>query len=228
MIAAATLAGAAAGVYLLSANVLTSESDPGTGAGPSVNPPSPTSIQTARVVSTGPSTRELADGCRDELTAGENLISAAQDGVDHWAAHVQARTDGLSGRITDEEMRAIWKETRLAGPDDVAAFTGAADRYEAVAGGCEEAAGVDASVVPAECVSMVALLAAAAESAHVVIGAWDGHLGNMRKFADGGMTADEAQSEWEQAWAKAPDDLQAHAASVQAVRDAPGCELSQT
>jgi hypothetical protein len=224
LIGVAALAGAAASIYVLATNVLASDPDPGRGIGLSMIPPPPSLDQTGP----GGADRQLLDRCLEELAAGDELIAVAQTGVDHWAAHIQARSDGLSGEITNEEMRAIWKETRLAGPDDIAAYTAAADRYAAVAGPCEEEPTAGADAVSPACTSRAGLLAAAAETARVVIGAWDGHLANMRKFADGGMTAHEAQHEWEQAWARAPGELEAHAAAVQAVRDTPACEPVET
>jgi hypothetical protein len=161
-------------------------------------------------------------GCADELAAVSALIEASESGAQNWQGHIQARSDGMAGLITNEEMREIWRITREPGPQDIETFSAANDDYAAVQGVCVELAEANAEF-PEACTVSADLAAEAVEAARTLLGEWHGHLQNMAKFADGGMTANEAQSEWETAWARAPDDLAAYDEAVAAFDDAPGC-----
>jgi hypothetical protein len=162
--------------------------------------------------------------CTAELAAAAALITASESGAENWLGHIQARSDGMAGLITNEEMREIWRVTREAGPDDVEKFADANDAYASVEGACEEAADTIEEFTE-ECATSADLAARAVDSARTVIGEWHGHQENMATFADGGMTADQAQSDWEEAWARAPDDFAAYDEAVAAFADAPGCAV---
>jgi len=165
-----------------------------------------------------------AETCSQAIAAGERAAAAARDGVEHWEAHVQARTDALAGRISAEEMRAIWKRTRLAGPADLDRFDAAEKRYASVAAACSSA-GRRSEPPTDACRARSVASADAVTAARRTVGDWATHLENMRKFADGAMTADHAQHEWERAWATAPTHIAAYRDAVRALHRAPACVL---
>src|SRR4051794_37418348 len=80
------------------------------------SPPAPTaSVSVPARNATGGSP---AVACTAELRTTEAVVAAARTAVGHWREHVQARTDLLSGKNSEEAAKAIWKRTRLAGPGD--------------------------------------------------------------------------------------------------------------
>lgn len=171
-----------------------------------------------------------ASACRDATEAAEEVVDAARTGIDHWAKHVQARTDLIAGRITEDEMRAIWKATRLAGPEDVAELDQAVAAFEPQAGLCAQ---VEPSSVPAElsdamarCLERSEAAATAIASGRSAVADWAAHLENMARFAAGDFDAAHAQHLWEAAWAKAPINIDAFREADQALQSAPVCELA--
>ena len=56
-------------------------------------------------------------------TRARARAGAARVAAGHWREHVQARTDLLAGKNTEATTKAIWKRTRLAGPDDARGVT---------------------------------------------------------------------------------------------------------
>lgn len=168
--------------------------------------------------------------CREAIAAAEAVVDAARTGVGHWAAHVQARTDLRAGKITEDEMRATWKATRLAGPGDVASVDVATSAYEPQADVC---AHVEQSSVPAglsvamgRCLERNEAAEAAVETGRAAMADWSAHLEAMAQFADGDFDAAHAQHLWETAWAKAPVNIDAFRAADQALQSAPACELA--
>jgi hypothetical protein len=166
-----------------------------------------------------------AETCRPAIAAGERAVTAARLGVEHWDAHVRARTDGLAGRISAEQMRAIWKRTRLAGPADVAQFNAAEKRYASLAAACASAIESSGSATEATrvCRGRATAAADAVDAARRATGDWAAHQANMREFADGAMRAEHAQHEWERAWRTAPANITGYRDAVDALQRVPAC-----
>jgi hypothetical protein len=162
--------------------------------------------------------------------AAEAVVDAARTGVDHWADHVQARTDLLAGKITEDEMRAVWKATRLAGPADVVSVDDAAKAYEPQADACAQ---VEASSVPAEpsdavnqCLERSQAVNVAVTSGRAAVADWAAHLEDMARFKNGEFDAAHAQHLWVAAWSSAPVNIEAFRAADQALARAPDCEAA--
>lgn len=196
----------------------------------------PTSSATAGPTATSDPTEEATPApddviaCRDAIEAAEVVVNAARTGVDHWAAHVQARTDLLAGKITEAEMRTTWKATRLAGPEDLAALAEAGKAMEPQAEAC---AHVEPSSVPAElseavnrCLERGEAAETAVEAGRGAVADWESHLEDMARFADGDFDAAQAQHLWVVAWEKAPANIDAFRVADKALQGAPACELS--
>jgi hypothetical protein len=150
-------------------------------------------------------------------------------GVAHWATHVQARTDMLSGVISPERMAALWKRTRLAGPADQRRFGTALAGYDSSGQQCSEgaleAAATEQPDEAEDCLARFAGATEAVQAAELAMGDWEHHLDMMAEFAAGGMTADEAQRMWVRAWRTAPTNINAYQRGRRAVARAPACRV---
>ncbi len=159
-----------------------------------------------------------ANPCAAEVAAAEGEVSAARVATGHWREHVQARTALLAGRISQATTKAIWKRTRLAGPDDIRRLAAATAAYQRVRGGC---ANVPAAAGKA-CRQRLTALAAAATAGQAVARDWQAHLAMMAEHKAGGMDDQQAQTMWVAAWRAAPTNLTAFAAAEGALaRSAP-------
>lgn len=164
--------------------------------------------------------------CAARLDAGEELVAVAEVGIGHWHEHVQARTDMLAGAISQEEMRAIWKRTRLAGADDVTRANTALDAYEAQPP-CTGLADVEATerlVQRAQdCLAREVSVDAAVVAATAAMGDWANHLNAMISHANGDMDGLEAQELWVSAWAAAPTNIGGFNDARDQLTGAPSC-----
>ncbi|RIQ13711.1 hypothetical protein [Jiangella rhizosphaerae] len=172
--------------------------------------------------------RDAVGACADRLAAGDAYVRSAGVGIGHWAEHVQARTDMLNGTVAQEEMRAIWKRTRLAGPDDVAQATAALQAYEALPAceGLTSLEGAPDNVVEqaAACLERETAMTAAVAASTAGLQDWANHLNAMAAHADGEMTAAAAQDLWVAAWEAAPVNIGAYDDARAVLDTAPACE----
>lgn len=167
--------------------------------------------------------------CEEAVAGADQAVQASESGVTHWGEHVQARTDLLAGAITLEDTSAIFKRTRLAGPEDLTAFDEANEEYLAVESGCAE---LDPDQVSTEwqeaaqaCVDRQPVMAEAVDAAAAAIDDWRSHQANMRQHASGDMSATMAQQEWIEAWTNAPPNLDAYQDAIEQLSEAPACDL---
>lgn len=171
--------------------------------------------------------RDAVGSCAARLAAGDAFVTSAGVGVGHWGEHVQARTDMLNGTIAQEDMKAIWKRTRLSGPDDVSQATAALEAYQALPA-CEDLAALDAPENLAEqaaaCLSREPATTAAVTAATAGLQDWANHLNAMAAHADGEMTAAAAQDLWVSAWEAAPTNIGAYDDARDQLAAAPACE----
>jgi len=163
--------------------------------------------------------------CSQEAAAAEGVVAAAKSGVENWASHLQARTDGMSGRISAEQMRAIWKRTRIAGPDDLKRFDVAEKRYAANARTCASTANLAGTSddTVAACRSRVTAGAEAVIAARAAVGDWAAHQAAMQKYAAGSMTAEHAQHAWARAWRAGPPNIAEFRAAVRSLQRTRAC-----
>lgn len=159
------------------------------------------------------------DACEAEVDAAETVVQAAEVAAGHWEEHVQARTDLLAGKNTEAETRAIWKRTRLAGPDDFKRLSEAVTAHAPTRGSCAKLTGS----VAANCKQRIAALDEAMRTGRGASGDWNAHLDAMAAHAAGDFGAEHAQDLWVQAWQAAPKNLNAFAKARDALAKAPAC-----
>lgn len=165
------------------------------------------------------------DACAAEVSKAARVVAAASEGVSHWNTHVQARTDLIEGRISEERMRELWKRTRLAGPADQQRFQTALKQYDGTSQ-CSGLAADQLGKTATDCVARSETAAHAVAAAQGAMGDWKAHLDNMAAFANREMTPDEAQHHWIEAWRKAPANISAYQDAREALGNAPPCASS--
>jgi hypothetical protein len=181
--------------------------------------------QATSTLSTPPATERnvvnpSAAACSREIQAAEALVLVAATATQHWREHVQARTDLLAGKNTEEQTKAIWKRTRLLGPADKAAVNSAVAGRTAAKGGCDGVPGKTGAF----CKQRLAALDAAGTAGRAAAGDWAAHLQAMADHAAGDFGAEHAQDLWVAAWTAAPRNLDAAARATAALVDAPACK----
>jgi hypothetical protein len=200
----------------------------GSGGG-SADPPAQTvthsAHQTTPTLSTPPATERNvlnpgAQACAKEIQAAEAVVAAAGIAAEHWREHVQARTDLLAGKNSEEQAKAIWKRTRLLGPADKVAVSSAVAERVKVKGGCAGLPGKAATV----CKQRLAALDAAGTAVRAAAGDWAAHLQAMAAHAAGDFGAEHAQDLWVAAWTAAPRNLNAAARATAALAHVPACK----
>jgi hypothetical protein len=170
----------------------------------------------------GPQTAD----CPSELEAGKRTLRVARTGVAHWHAHVQARTDLLSGENTAAETDAIWSRTRLAGPRDLRRFDRADRVYRRAARpACSRQSADHGQHVgtAASCPEREQLTARAVAAARAAIGDWESHQDNMAAFDNHEFGAGHAQRMWVRAWSTAPANINAFHDAIRRLHQAPPC-----
>lgn len=169
--------------------------------------------------------RDAVGACASRLDAGADYVEKAGVGIGHWGEHVQARTDMLDGTVGQEDMRAIWKRTRLSGPDDVAQATAALEAYQALPA-CDLAEVSAPEHIAAQattCLARETVLTAAVDAATAGLQDWANHLNAMAAHADGDMTAQAAQDLWVASWEAAPANIGAYDDARDQLAAAPAC-----
>ena len=160
-----------------------------------------------------------ADACTAEIRTTEAVVAAARTAAGHWREHVQARTDLLSGKNSEEVTKAIWKRTRLAGPADIAALNTAVTAQTRSAGGCAKLTGSTA----AACKQRMAVLGRVATADRAAAADWAHHLSMMAAHAAGDFGSEHAQELWVTAWSSAPKNLNAATRANADLPTAPVC-----
>ncbi|MEV5963748.1 hypothetical protein AB0L70_18410 [Kribbella sp. NPDC051952] len=192
-------------------------------SGPATNEPAkPAASQPAKPATPQPKPKVIksaADACADEIRTTEAVVTSAWAAAEHWRQHVQARTDLLSGKNSEEATKAIWKRTRLAGPADIATLDSAVSAQAKAAGGCKKLSGTTATV----CKKRLSALDRAAKADRAAAGDWESHLSMMAAHAAGDFDAEHAQDMWVAAWTAAPKHLDAASRANAALTAAPDC-----
>jgi hypothetical protein len=167
----------------------------------------------------------VPQACSAGIATAEDVVAAADAGVSHWSAHVQARTDMLEGRISESEMNAIWKRTQDAGPADQQQFSTAQQDYDGQPS-CDELHNDTESHSEAvtDCLARSEAATTAVSAAEAAMNDWASHLHHMSEYADGGMTAGRAQRLWVTAWRQAPENITAYEDARTALSEAPPCD----
>lgn len=150
-----------------------------------------------------------ARACRTAHARGVAAISAARKSVVHdWAAHIQAMSDQMAGKISETDEKAIWTTTRTRGPSRVAAFDSAYAEYQKARKACQA---VDPATLNAEqraavadCQTIGAEVDSTLAAAQKSIDEWRAHLNAMAARRAGTLDPDTAMNKWMAAYQMAP------------------------
>ncbi|MET0694849.1 MAG: hypothetical protein ABWX96_19660 [Propionibacteriaceae bacterium] len=161
-------------------------------------------------------------GCRDKVEAADDVLAAAEVGLGHWSEHVQAQTDANAGKISMDKMDAIFKRTRLAGPDDVSAYSDAKKDYGDESGSCDPVTGASAKIADSlsACNKRAEAQQPVLDAAADGMADWKSHLAAMQRSRMGHVH--DAQGVWIKAWKAAPPHIEAYQKAVKKF-DAPDC-----
>ncbi len=153
--------------------------------------------------------------CAAQVRAADEVVAAARQGIGHLETHIGAHQDWALGRIDEEEKKAVYLESKLAGPADIEEWDRAVEAYEAERGGCR---GVDN-----ECADRMGALGRTIGAARMGMRHWDDHLGNMASFAEGRFDALEAQGRWDATIAEMPAMVAPFDDAMSRLKTAPVC-----
>lgn len=161
--------------------------------------------------------------CAQEVEGAAKVVAAAEEGVENWHKHVQARTDMLHGTMSVEEMDRMWEMTKVAGPTDQRRFHAALDTYDP-SPACDDLADAPgAAAAASDCAARYDSAQKAVDAAEAAMADWQSHLVNMAAYAAGKMPAHEAQAKWVEAWRNAPPHINAYEKARETLADAPSC-----
>jgi hypothetical protein len=160
--------------------------------------------------------------CRERVRAADRVLREAEVGIGHWAEHVQAQTDAFAGKITNQDMAAIFKRTRLAGPADVERYQNAVTSFSSTEATCQAPAGS-----PVEVTTAVHACQTRAKAQQPVLRAAENGMADWRKHLDAMQASrmghvHDAQAVWIKTWRAAPPHLEAWKHSVDTM-EAPSC-----
>jgi hypothetical protein len=152
--------------------------------------------------------------CRAKVAAADEVLAAAEDGMQNWSDHVQAQTDANAGKITVAEMGDIFDRTMKAGDKDEKRYKAAVKSYKDRDGSCSEVQGASPQVTRrlARCAERKRAQEPVLEAAKDGMSDWITHLGDMRRSAQGKIH--NPQQKWLRTWRAAPKNINAYDAAV--------------
>lgn len=167
--------------------------------------------------------KQALQSCRAKVQARDAAIAAADTGVNHWTEHVQAQTDANGGKISNADMQAIFKRTRLAGPADLKRYQAALDSDKSRSGACTPPAGVSAELRSkfVSCAERGQAQQPVLASGKKAMADWKSHLGAMQMSRMGHVN--DPQGVWIRAWRAAPSNIKAYQSAKSSYREAPAC-----
>ncbi|MBK6873907.1 MAG: hypothetical protein IPK24_00410 [Kineosporiaceae bacterium] len=191
---------------------------PTASAGPGVARGGPIDATPAGVASSG----TWAE-CETELQSAALTLDAGRAAALHWGRHVGAQQGFDRGTVTSAQAKAIWKETKAEGPQDLVRWAGAKTRYDQDEGACASARSRTSSGGSAgqgdACVAAAQIVDRAVGAAAAVVADWSAHLDMMAH--------DEHNEAYLERWAgmvaAAPKHLDAFDAALVEVDHAPTC-----
>lgn len=188
---------------------------------PTVKSSTPGSTPNLRKPATSAAQRALKD-CRERVRAADEVMGEAKTGIAHWAAHVDAERRASEGDISIAKRQKIFKETRLAGPDDQKQYADAIRRYERSDGSCGKAKGADEKVTAslAACQKRLKKQQPVLKAAAPAMKDWKQHLADMQRSRE--THIENAQGIWLRAYQAAPPNINAFERAVKRFK-APDC-----
>jgi len=148
--------------------------------------------------------------CRAKVRAADQVMAAGEDGMRHWADHVQAQTDAFAGEISIGKMEDIFRRTQMAGDQDEKRYSRAVKAYHDRGGSCRAVAGASAQVGRqlARCADRAAAQRPVLAAAEDGMADWTKHLAVMRRSEDGKVH--NPQKKWLETWRAAPPHINAY------------------
>jgi hypothetical protein len=148
-------------------------------------------------------------------------------GVDHLHHHVEAMQDNWAGKISVDQMKAMWKETRLAGPADIAAYKRATAAVHKAGKPC---AALSSGRLPASvrkegtsCRERSSSLAKAAAAGEPAMDEWSYHLTQMALFKSGAFSSATANQRWLEVYDATPPLVRHFDNAMSSLARAPAC-----
>ena len=159
--------------------------------------------------------------CQARVRAGDRVIAAAKPGAVHWSEHVGAQYDADAGRITVDQLNAIFARTRVLAPDDLSSYNDAVASYNRIAGPCTgiEATGKTRTALTA-CAARASAQTPVLAAADRVLTDWGTHAASMTKSRE--EHVENAAEVWIKQYRAAPVHLDAWNAALEGY-DAPRC-----
>jgi hypothetical protein len=187
--------------------------------------PSPSASSTPTTQPASAAATEALAACQEKVRAADEVLKQGKIGVLHWAEHIQAQKDNLAGKATTEQMKARFKKTRLAGPDDLKRYKAALSTYDDLDGSCAKVKGADSEVAAtlARCDKRGEAQQAVLKATAAGMKDWKNHQRFMQRNAlhkEG--TPSEAQAIWLAQYRAAPKNIKAFKKANRNF-DAPSC-----
>ena len=182
----------------------------------------PSTAESSKEAST-PAADAALDRCINESKAADAVLLAADAGVKDWHDHVQAQTDGNSGKISVSEMNAIFQRTRLAGPAELAKYDSAVTDLQQLGGACDPMSGAKGRTAKHldACLDRRKVQDTAMKAAAGAMTDWRDH-----QTKEGGTDAGhygESTRHWLADWRNAPEHIDAYQKEQKLVAKAPAC-----
>ncbi|HEY6685434.1 MAG TPA: hypothetical protein VI094_04405 [Propionibacteriaceae bacterium] len=219
VIAAALLVGGSFAAVKFWPNATTADPEPESSAttesqSPSIaeSSPSPSTTASSTTQPANAAATKALEACQKKVEAADAVLKQGKIGVLHWAEHVQAQKDNLSGKVTVEEMKARFKKTRLKGPGDLKRYSDALSTYGHLEGSCAKVKGADHVVAAtlAKCEKRSKAQQPVMKATAAGMQDWKNHQKFMQRNALHKVgTPSEAQSAWLKQYKAAPKNINA-------------------
>ena len=158
----------------------------------------------------GSVTSAALEACRARVSAADNVLAVAKEGMGHWSEHIQAQTDANAEKISIKKMNEIFDRTMAAGHHDEERYTGAVQAYQDQQGTCDPTAETDSGIKAhlVKCAERERAQRPVLDAAEDGMEDWTKHLAEMRRSKKGQIH--NPQKKWLQTWRAAPKNINAY------------------
>ena len=156
--------------------------------------------------------QKALEACQTRVRAADDVLKQGEIGVGHWAIHIQAQKDYLTGKATVDEMKARFKKTRLKGPADLDRYDNALSTYKDLEGPCAKVKGAESvvAVALAKCEKRSKAQGPVMKATAAGMKDWRAHQKFMQRNAlHRAGTPSEAQATWLKQYRAAPKNINA-------------------
>lgn len=186
-------------------------------------PSDPSGSSSAASQTPAPSDGSLPAGCRTQLDAGDKAVKAASASWRSWTGHTNADKDYRAGKISWDQTKKIWADTKKNGDSDVSGFDKAYKPYvSAKSGGCDSIDRGTASPQVRDCLDRAGVLDKAVGAGRDVNGDWGKHVAMMKRKDH--TNPETYLKEWRSMVSGAGPNQQAFAKARSAYDKAPSCD----